>query len=561
MRLGFSLSPSFVQDQRMEQKVSLRQELKLSLRQELKLEPLDPNHFQEPEGHTDLKNGRNGPYFEVANTDLRAFAAAIKVASGVILRRAPNVVLVGMRGANPYAEAIKYSLNEDPEYSRFFLGLPGNTSKTEGMRKLPEFIGLQSTYFLKNLAGHLESSLVKAVPAAVANRGQDNMPLRFMLIDTSVTGTKLGWYLPAFVDACEKASTISKKQISLDVLVFRPAGRGGHIESDQLKGVSTRVHEIVIPHLITEDVPALLTGHNSKFRIKPDQVHPEAVGVIQALNPLPKAGVKVSGGSSSFYSFGPERDTFACFQAAFRDTYEEISGTASMPSSVTFFPGTLTVRDKCEAELLIPLRQLKVLQDKIGNTPEVNFLPNENPALTSLKGLIEEFIDQVSKQIARFSWESKEIYPAVAELKGSLEHLSSDLQNYLDLDLGHQSLTNLMKSTNPKNRFEEVVARALYRSSYSTFGAKAAKRRGAILEHQPHEPVAALATLLAPEVRAHYKIALIVGPEGFAYEPLIESMGMETIAVNIPEADPNGIRTIRKYKKEPLSRLSKKTYL
>lgn len=555
--MGFSMSLSVRQEQRMEQKLSMSQQL----RQALILDPIEPNPFREPEGHSGLKHGPRGPYFEVGSDDLQAFAASIKVASGIILRSAPDVVLVGMRGANPYAEAIKYSLHEDPNHSRFFRGMTGNTSKTEGSRRLPEFIDLPSTYFRKDLAKCLQSALVKATPSAIKNHGSDGTALRFMLIDTSVTGTKLGWYLPEFVDACQKASTISKKEISLDVVVFKPSGRSGHIETDGLTGVPTRVHEIVIPNLITEDVPALLTPRDSKLRIKSQDVRSEAFDMIHSLDPFPKAGIEVTGEYGSFFPYKDSRDTFACFQMAFREAYETVTRAGTMPQSVTVFPGLLSARDKCESELLIPLREINVVRDSLAEMPAVNFPPRGDTDQKSLQEMLRTLTEQTAEQIARFSWGCRELYPSVPELKASLVRLKTDLENYLAWDVGYQSIANLMKSINPQNRFEEAVAKALYQSLYAGLGVEAATRRGIALEHQPHNALAAMATLLSPDVRNHYNIALIVGPEGFAYEPILDSIGMPAIAVNIPEADPNGARTIQKFKGEALSRLSKRKVL
>jgi len=39
-------------------------------------------------------------------------------------------------------------------------------------------------------------------------------------------------------------------------------------------------------------------------------------------------------------------------------------------------------------------------------------------------------------------------------------------------------------------------------------------------------------------------VALVVGPEGFAYEPLFRGAGLPTVAVNVPESEPGGPRTV-----------------
>jgi hypothetical protein len=44
-------------------------------------------------------------------------------------------------------------------------------------------------------------------------------------------------------------------------------------------------------------------------------------------------------------------------------------------------------------------------------------------------------------------------------------------------------------------------------------------------------------------VKDGYDVALIVGPEGIAYAPMFEDLGIETLVINIPEDSPDGPRT------------------
>jgi hypothetical protein len=60
-------------------------------------------------------------------------------------------------------------------------------------------------------------------------------------------------------------------------------------------------------------------------------------------------------------------------------------------------------------------------------------------------------------------------------------------------------------------------------------------------------------------LRGKYDIALIVGAEGFAYEPIFRDLGIPTVAVNIPEADFGGSRSIEVF--DDLSKLKGKRLL
>ena len=58
-----------------------------------------------------------------------------------------------------------------------------------------------------------------------------------------------------------------------------------------------------------------------------------------------------------------------------------------------------------------------------------------------------------------------------------------------------------------------------------------------------------------------YDLALIIGPEGFAYEPVLNDLGLKTLAVNIPEADPGGRRTVQTFAGEDLRQAAGKCLL
>lgn len=84
----------------------------------------------------------------------------------------------------------------------------------------------------------------------------------------------------------------------------------------------------------------------------------------------------------------------------------------------------------------------------------------------------------------------------------------------------------------------------LINARYKKQADEAAQRRGVENPHYPTNPVGAFSAA-QDAVKKGYDIALIVGPEGFAYEPYFSDLGVQTIAVNIPESGEYESRTIK----------------
>jgi hypothetical protein len=87
--------------------------------------------------------------------------------------------------------------------------------------------------------------------------------------------------------------------------------------------------------------------------------------------------------------------------------------------------------------------------------------------------------------------------------------------------------------------FESELIRARYRKQ----GDEAAQRRNIENPHYPSNPLAAF-NAAQKAVKEGFDMVLIVGPEGFAYEPYFHDLGVPTVAVNIPESGENEPRTI-----------------
>jgi hypoxanthine phosphoribosyltransferase len=87
------------------------------------------------------------------------------------------------------------------------------------------------------------------------------------------------------------------------------------------------------------------------------------------------------------------------------------------------------------------------------------------------------------------------------------------------------------------------MAEELAKGRYYEKGLELAKKRKVENPHRPHSHVASFRSA-QKALKGKYDFALIVGPEGFAYEPIFLDLGIKTIAVNIPEADFGGKRSI-----------------
>lgn len=89
------------------------------------------------------------------------------------------------------------------------------------------------------------------------------------------------------------------------------------------------------------------------------------------------------------------------------------------------------------------------------------------------------------------------------------------------------------------DEYLDIVVREYFRDSAFA----AAQKRGVDNPHNPSSPLAAFNA--AYEASKGFDVVLIVGPEGFAYEPYFKSLGMLTVAINIPESGADETRTIQ----------------
>src|SRR4029434_3908582 len=173
------------------------------------------------------------------------------------------------------------------------------------------------------------------------------------------------------------------------------------------------------------------------------------------------------------------------------------------------------------------------------------------------EAVIREYIDRQKKIFFAFNpW-----LPGVDEIRSSMSsRLETLLRNFLDSRTLGQShalnhLLGLMRTDPPLPR---GYAGDLAIGRYYQQGIKRAKERGIENIHLPHSYAASFRAA-QKAVKGKYDVALIVGPEGFSYEPIFQDLGLATLAVNIPEANFGGRRSIAIF--DDLSRLTGKRVL
>lgn len=178
-------------------------------------------------------------------------------------------------------------------------------------------------------------------------------------------------------------------------------------------------------------------------------------------------------------------------------------------------------------------------------------------------GLAETFRTFVAEQCRVFDSLNPNL-PGISEVREQIllrmNQLYKEHQGYLENKM--YSLPNVaenfgrtLTTTQPLPLgFESELIRVRYRKQ----GDEAAQRRSVENPHYPDNPLAAF-NAAQRAVKEGFDVALIVGPEGFAYEPYFRDLGVPTVAVNIPESREDEPRSIKLF--DDLSALQGKKVL
>lgn len=191
-----------------------------------------------------------------------------------------------------------------------------------------------------------------------------------------------------------------------------------------------------------------------------------------------------------------------------------------------------------------------------------NRLQTQYARLEKIKTMFEEEASQLDAKYADISYELRiflercveafnNLNPDIVGVEKVREQILNSLNNQLkhtqtmkDLfDLNPDSVknyVNMLKTTRPLHpNYGDVIIAAQYHAQAE----KLAEQRGIKNTHKPSYPMNAFNSAVEA-VKYGYDIVVIVGPEGFAYEPYFLELGLETVAVNIPESKADGVRTL-----------------
>ena len=163
--------------------------------------------------------------------------------------------------------------------------------------------------------------------------------------------------------------------------------------------------------------------------------------------------------------------------------------------------------------------------------------------------LAESFRTFVSAQFHVFDALNPNL-PGVAEVRQQIlkrvNQLYREHKNFLESNM--YSLPNVVENFRRMLETRQVLPAGfeseLVRARFRKQGEEAARRRNVENPHYPSNPLAAF-NAARKAVKEGFDIALIVGPEGFAYEPYFLDLGIQTVAVNIPESREDEPRTIK----------------
>jgi|GEM_PF-2570055 len=253
--------------------------------------------FKEPDAMKKVEEAGGRKIIRITNSEMSSYVAAVRKVTGIIGEVVPSVILISMRGALPIFRASMQAIDsgylgkearlEDnwtertitrqilvegpPEHLLRSIGrteeerreLAWKYGTKKKMRMKAVKVG--TSYFLDNLSETMEGCL----DTAFRVRGKDR-PVRALFLDTSVTGTKLGWFMPQFIDAVKQVSESVKRNMRLVSVILNhdKEGQASKIPMERLGDYlkSSRV-DIGVESLITEDSTSLLGASYDEHEI------------------------------------------------------------------------------------------------------------------------------------------------------------------------------------------------------------------------------------------------------------------------------------------------------
>jgi hypoxanthine phosphoribosyltransferase len=237
MHMGMSMGMR--QEQRLEQRCEQRMELRLIQA----MRPPRNQEWQEPDPVKETFYAEGKAVVEIAEDELVSYANGCKNIAQVITDENPDVIMVSMRGAFPVARSVDHFTQ----------------------KQIPK-IYAKTSYFLHGL-GRQVNRAFKQVAEQKAKK--------VLMIDTSVTGKKLSWFLPQMLEDLQ-ANYKSELDVVTAVLWHNREGWSEKTEKDY-SHIRNRNYNVGVKNLICEDSPTLLgTGYT------PDDCRDVALEMIAA---------------------------------------------------------------------------------------------------------------------------------------------------------------------------------------------------------------------------------------------------------------------------------------
>ncbi|HII39301.1 TPA: phosphoribosyltransferase [Candidatus Micrarchaeota archaeon] len=132
-----------------------------------------------------------------------------------------------------------------------------------------------------------------------------------------------------------------------------------------------------------------------------------------------------------------------------------------------------------------------------------------------------------------------------ASILNRLENIASQYPNNI-LDLFPPALAALHQMITVSKPLPADWEHTLAIKRYASKAAQIAEKREIKNKHLPHDTLAAFHAAAKAVKSGGFDYALIVGPEGVAYEARFNELGLPTVAVNVPEARPGKPRQLKK---------------
>lgn len=252
MHMGMSMGMHMRLEQRCEQRMEQRQLLVH------KLCPPRNWSWDEPKALKPVQfNG--SPYIEMSEDELHSYAVGCQKIASVIESEKPDVIMVSLRGAHPVARCVDHFSKE-------------TTPK----------VYAKTSYFLNQLSRRVDKALYDCEKKDRLNK--------VLMIDTSVTGRKLSWFLPQMLGSLSE-SVENPLEFITGVLWHDKEGWQETTEK-QYGQISNKNYNFGVKNLICEDSPTLL---GVKYFDEKDRCHAGAVGVVDAYEEPVAARIHVTG--------------------------------------------------------------------------------------------------------------------------------------------------------------------------------------------------------------------------------------------------------------------------